>query len=140
MAVLTKADRRANFLGDLALAGAGVGADVAPVIAVSAESGSGLSALLTSIVARLTARAVDGDESASANDAVVLTRERHRIALAQALSEVREFQQAWIDGEVPATIAAVHLRAAAHVLDELVGAISVDDVLDKLFLDFCVGK
>ena len=140
MAVLTKADRRANLLGDLALAGAGVGADVAPVIAVSAESGSGLSALLTSIVARLTARAVDGDESASANDAVVLTRERHRIALAQALSEVREFQQAWIDGEVPATIAAVHLRAAAHVLDELVGAISVDDVLDKLFLDFCVGK
>ena len=140
MAVLTKADRRQNLLGDLALAGAGVGADVAPVIAVSAESGAGLSALLTSIVARLTARAIDGDGSASANDAVVLTRERHRIALAQALAEVREFQQAWIDGEVPATIAAVHLRAAAHVLDELVGAIGVDDVLDKLFRDFCVGK
>ena len=140
MAVLTKADRRANLLGDLALAGAGVGADVAPIIAVSAESGAGLSALLTSIVARLTATAADGDGGASANDAVVLTRERHRSALAQALAEVREFQQAWVEGEVPATIAAVHLRAAAHVLDELVGAISVDDVLDKLFRDFCVGK
>lgn len=140
MAVLTKADRRGNLLGDLALAGAGVGTDVAPVIAVSAESGAGLSSLLTSIVARLTATAADGEGGANANDAVVLTRERHRMALAQALTEVREFQQAWIEGEVPATIAAVHLRAAAHVLDELVGAISVDDVLDKLFRDFCVGK
>lgn len=140
MAVLTKADRRVNLLGDLALAGVGVGVDVAPVIAVSAESGAGLSALLTSIVARLTARAAEGDGDASANDGVVLTRERHRIALAQALTEVREFQQAWTENEVPATIAAVHLRAAAHVLDELVGAISVDDVLDKLFRDFCVGK
>ena len=110
------------------------------VIGVSAESGAGLSALLTSIVARLSARAIDGDGSVSANDGVVLTRERHRIALTQALAELREFQQAWVEGEVPATIAAVHLRRAAHVLDELVGAISVDDVLDKLFRDFCVGK
>ena len=119
LAVLTKADRRTNLLGDLVLAGAGVGADVAPVIAVSAESGAGLSALLTSIVTRLTATAAEG--AGDANDAVELTRERHRIALAQALAEVREFQQAWSEGEVPATIAAVHLRAAAHVLDELVG-------------------
>lgn len=138
MAVMTKADQRANLLGDVALAGAALGDEIAPVIAVSAESGAGLSALLTSVVARLTAAASIG--GASADDAVVLTRERHRIALAQALAEVREFQQAWVDGEVPATIAAVHLRAAAHALDELVGAISVDDVLDKLFRDFCVGK
>lgn len=140
MCVLTKADARANLLGDVALAGAAVGAEIAPVIAVSAESGAGLSALLTSIVARLTARAIDGDGITSSADGVVLTRERHRIALVDALAEVREFQHAWLDSEVPATIAAVHLRAAAHVLDELVGAISVDDVLDKLFRDFCVGK
>lgn len=140
MGVLTKADRSANLLGDVALAGAAVGAGVAPVIAVSAESGAGLSALLASVVARLTARAADGNDGARADDTVVLTRERHRIALAQALAEVQDFEQAWIEDEVPATIAAVHLRAAAHVLDELVGAISVDDVLDKLFRDFCVGK
>lgn len=144
--VLTKADRNSNLLGDVALAGAGVGADVAPVIAVSAESGAGLSALLSASVVRLTARLTDGAGNDDARthgdgaDNAVLTRERHRIALAQALSEVREFQQAWLADEVPATIAAVHLRAAAHVLDELVGAISIDDVLDKLFRDFCVGK
>jgi len=27
-----------------------------------------------------------------------------------------------------------------HVLDELVGSVSVDDVLDRLFREFCVGK
>lgn len=140
MGVLTKADRSVNVLGDVALAGAALGTDIAPVIPVSAESGAGLSALLVSVVARLTARAANGNDDVSVGDAVVLTRERHRIALAQALAEVQDFQQAWIEDEVPATIAAVHLRAAAHILDELVGAISVDDVLDKLFRDFCVGK
>lgn len=140
MGVLTKADRSANLMGDVALASAAVGADIAPIIAVSAETGAGLSALLASAVARLSARAAEGNGGASIDDAVVLTRERHRIALANALAEMRDFQQAWIEDEIPATIAAVHLRAAAHVLDELVGAISVDDVLDKLFRDFCVGK
>ncbi|MEO7997545.1 MAG: tRNA uridine-5-carboxymethylaminomethyl(34) synthesis GTPase MnmE [Gemmatimonadaceae bacterium] len=139
MSVLTKADRRANLLGDLALASSAVSAatnhnDV--VMPVSAESGSGLSALLTTMVARLSSNA--GEQSNE--DSTPLTRERHHIALTQALEEVTAFQQAWLEDEVPATIAAVHLRAAAHVLDELVGAISVDDVLDKLFRDFCVGK
>jgi len=32
------------------------------------------------------------------------------------------------------------LRSAVHVLDELVGSVSVDDVLDVLFREFCVGK
>ena len=138
MGVLTKADARTNLLGDLALAGAAVGAAIAPVIAVSAETGAGLAALLTSIVARLTSRAADGHDTSESS--IVITRERHRIALAHALTEMRDFQEAWMVHGVPATIAAVHLRAAAHVLDELVGAISVDDVLDKLFRDFCVGK
>lgn len=140
MSVLTKADARKNLLGDVALASAAVGSEIAPVIAVSAETGAGLSALLTSIIARLTTTTVDVNVGPDADGSAVLTRERHRIALAHALAETRDFQQAWLEDEVPATIAAVHLRAAAHVLDELVGAISVDDVLDKLFRDFCVGK
>lgn len=145
MSVLTKADQRANILGDLALASASIAArtsrdessaQTSVVLPVSAESGAGLSALLTSIVARLSSAV--GDHLGA--DTTPLTRERHHIAMLQALEEVTAFQQAWIEDEVPATIAAVHLRAAAHILDELVGSISVDDVLDKLFRDFCVGK
>ncbi|MEO7362506.1 MAG: tRNA uridine-5-carboxymethylaminomethyl(34) synthesis GTPase MnmE [Gemmatimonadaceae bacterium] len=149
--VLTKADQRTNLLGDLALASASITARAlrdesrgrpganqqrSVVLPVSAESGAGLSALLTTIVARLS----ENVDNPIGDDTTPLTRERHRIAMTQALEEVSAFQQAWIEDEVPATIAAVHLRAAAHVLDELVGSISVDDVLDKLFRDFCVGK
>ncbi|MEP6780895.1 MAG: tRNA uridine-5-carboxymethylaminomethyl(34) synthesis GTPase MnmE, partial [Gemmatimonadaceae bacterium] len=125
-------DGRANLAADLETAAIAIGGDV---LAASTERGTGLSELLTAIVARLT----DADVSTSGDD-TRLTRERHRLAIASALEEVVAFERAWREDEVPATIAAVHLRAAAHTLDELVGAIGVDDVLDKLFRDFCVGK
>jgi tRNA modification GTPase len=41
---------------------------------------------------------------------------------------------------VPAVIAAVHLRAAVHALEEIIGAVDTEDILDRLFAEFCVGK
>jgi tRNA modification GTPase len=41
---------------------------------------------------------------------------------------------------LPATVAAIHVRAAADALGELIGAVQVDDVLDAVFRRFCVGK
>jgi len=41
---------------------------------------------------------------------------------------------------VPVVVAAVHLRAAATALESLIGVIDVDDVLDRVFRTFCVGK
>lgn len=149
MAVLTKADMRPAAPDDVAILHADL--PLRTILPVSAESGAGLGALLDGMVARLLMPA-DGDAGVTgagatgatfadvAYDETPLTRERHRIALSQALDEVTQFEEAWLHAEVPAVIAAVHLRAAAHVLDELVGSISVDDVLDKLFRDFCVGK
>jgi tRNA modification GTPase len=166
MPVLTKADSRSNLLGDVALASvavsAALGADTGivprdgisenlratiptsafqPVIAVSAENGTGLGALIASIVARLNAQNAEGFGLPTSNESdTPITRERHRIALSDALEEISEFERAWREDEVPATIAAVHLRSAVHVLDELIGSVSVDDVLDRLFREFCVGK
>jgi tRNA modification GTPase len=37
-------------------------------------------------------------------------------------------------------VAASHVRAAAHALEELVGAVDIEDVLAKVFSSFCVGK
>jgi tRNA modification GTPase len=34
----------------------------------------------------------------------------------------------------------VHLRAATHALEALIGAVDVEDVLDRVFSSFCVGK
>ncbi|MEP6765284.1 MAG: tRNA uridine-5-carboxymethylaminomethyl(34) synthesis GTPase MnmE [Gemmatimonadaceae bacterium] len=133
LAVLTKSDGRANLARDLELAVSATGENV---LAASAERGTGLSELLTAIVAQLS----DDSALSTSTEDTRLTRERHRVAIAGALEEVVAFERAWREEEVPATIAAVHLRSAAHTLDELVGAINVDDVLDRLFRDFCVGK
>ena len=138
LAVLTKSDKPSDDdAGSVENAARRVAAIMrnVPVLAASAEVGSGLADVLNAIVAQLTR----SDEHTSV-DETPITRERHRVALATALEEMLLFETAWVVDEIPATIAAVHLRAAAHVLDELVGSISVDDVLDKLFRDFCVGK
>jgi tRNA modification GTPase len=40
----------------------------------------------------------------------------------------------------PARVAPRDLRAAAMALESLIGAIDVEDVLDRVFSTFCVGK
>ena len=105
------------------------------ILAVSAEIGTGLVELLTS------AESIIADETGTPEPHVpVLTRERHRQALAAARDEMREFERAWAGGGLPASVAAVHVRAAAGALEELIGVVEVEDVLGRVFATFCVGK
>jgi len=69
----------------------------------------------------------------------VVTRARHRGALERALTEVEAFHAARGNG-VDAAAAATHLRAAVGALDDLIGVVTPDDVLDRVFASFCVGK
>lgn len=69
----------------------------------------------------------------------VVTRARHRQALASALNELDLFGEARESG-VEAVAAATHLRAATGALDGLIGAVTPDHVLDRVFSSFCVGK
>ena len=69
----------------------------------------------------------------------VVTRARHRAALERALAEVESFWTARTAG-VDAVAAATHLRAAVAALDDLIGVVTPDDVLDRVFATFCVGK
>jgi tRNA modification GTPase len=69
----------------------------------------------------------------------VVTRARHRAALERALAELEAFWSARTSG-VDAAATATHLRAAVLALDELIGAVTPDDVLDRVFAAFCVGK
>jgi tRNA modification GTPase len=100
---------------------------------VSAETGEGIPALLDAIYA-----AID-DTVPHDPDVPALLRERHRQALVRAHDELAQFRQA-LAMDIPATIAAVHLRAAVGALDELIGVVRTDDVLDRVFADFCIGK
>ena len=106
-----------------------------PVVAVSAETGAGLDVLLELIVA-----ALSSGTRPAADDAPVLTRARHRRAVEEAMRELEAFQSGWVAGELPAPVAATHLRAAVLALEELIGVVDVEDVLDRVFSSFCVGK
>ena len=105
------------------------------VIVVSAEDGSGLQDLVAAIEETLSK-----SHGEIAPDLPMLTNTRHRQAIELALSEVRQFDDAWREKRLPATVASVHLRAAVVALEELVGSIDVEDVFDRVFSSFCVGK
>ena len=102
---------------------------------VSAETGDGLSAVTEAI-----AGALETTVGSLALDAPLVTRERHRFALARARDELQQFHGAFEGRSVPAVVAAVHLREATRELEELIGSIDVEDVLDRVFSAFCVGK
>jgi len=73
-------------------------------------------------------------------DLPILTRARHRRALSLASSELEQFQRAWREENLPVTIASVHLRTAVLALEELIGTVEIEDVFDRVFSSFCVGK
>src|SRR5262249_2617510 len=104
-------------------------------IGVSAETGEGLSALINRIGHLI--RAADGMVDM---DAPWLTHARQRYAIDRAIEEVTAFREAWRERSVPAPIAAVHVHAAVRALEDLVGSIEIEDVLDEVFRRFCVGK
>ncbi|HEX6059696.1 MAG TPA: tRNA uridine-5-carboxymethylaminomethyl(34) synthesis GTPase MnmE [Gemmatimonadaceae bacterium] len=127
-------ERRALADADAARRAAGA-APIRLASPASAEHGEGLAALLDTLAALL-----DAGHVPPAPDAPLLTRERHRLALDVAHVELAAFEEAWRAGALPATVAAVHLRAGVGALEELVGAVDVEDVLERVFRSFCVGK
>ncbi len=105
-----------------------------PSLAVSTVTGTGLDT-----VKRKLAEAAFGSLVRLGDVEPIVTRERHRAALAEALSELEEFQAARARG-VDAAATATHLVAAVGALDDLIGVVTPDDVLDRVFGSFCVGK
>lgn len=102
---------------------------------VSARTGEGLAGLLELIEER-----VSRERGVVSVDTPVLTRARHSVAVSHARRELTEFVVAWRDDLLPASVAATHVRAAADVLSELIGVVYVNDVLDVVFRQFCIGK
>ena len=95
---------------------------------ISAKSGQGVDVLVAALAA-FAAVAFSGGES------VIVTRERHRVALQQTVEALRRALAA--DQE---ELIAEELRLAARALGGLTGRVDVEDVLDVIFRDFCIGK
>jgi tRNA modification GTPase len=105
-----------------------------PIPGVSTVTGEGLADLR-----RQLAQTAFGKLVSLGDVEPVVTRARHRDALQRALAELEAFRDARAGG-VDAAATATHLRAAVGALDDLIGAITPDDVLDRVFATFCVGK
>ena len=104
------------------------------ILRVSAVTGEGLDALRQRL-----AQVAFGALLELGDVEPVVTRARHRAALERAGAELDRFEKARRNG-VDAAAAATHLRAAVTALDDLIGAVTPDDVLDRVFASFCVGK
>ncbi len=106
----------------------------AGAVRVSVVSGQGLDELRSAVASRCFAHL-----RARPDDAPVLTRRRQTEAVVRGADEVDAFARA-LDEGVPAEYASTHLKAAESALEEVVGLVDTDDVLDRVFRSFCVGK
>lgn len=108
---------------DLAPAGSGA-------VGVSATTGAGLAGL-EKILADKAAAALGADDG----QAAIVTRARHREALAEVQAALRRARL-----QPQAELVAEELRGATDALGRIVGRTGVEDVLDLLFGEFCIGK
>ncbi len=98
-----------------------------PVIVTSARSGQGIEVIL-GMLEREASRRLGGAEGG-------LTRERHRAAVSECVAALGRLD---VQGEVE--LAAEDLRLAARALGRITGRVDVEELLDVVFRDFCIGK
>jgi len=104
------------------------------MIRVSAHEGTGLAELRKSLAAIVFSSLSPGGDIEP-----LITRERHRLALEQAHGEICAFADARAAG-LDGVVATTHLRAAVTALDDVIGVVTAEDVLARVFATFCVGK
>ncbi len=110
--------------GDLAVGGRAA-------LRVSCLTGDGVQSLLEVLTAR-------ARELMTVGHAPLLTRARHRAALQDAAEALARFSAAPEGTEL--ALMAEDLRLAARALGRITGEVAVEDVLDRIFAEFCIGK
>jgi tRNA modification GTPase len=109
----------------------GVKEGVSRSFTMSAMTGFGMD----EVVAALTAYARD---YFAATESAIVTRGRHRRALEETLAALERVSRE--DNSGREEVIAEELRAAATTLGRLTGRVDVEDILDVIFRDFCIGK
>jgi tRNA modification GTPase len=99
-----------------------------PVLPISAMTGQGMESLLQLLETRV-------KEGLDFAGPVPLTRLRHRQALERASDHLDRGLQTDI-----AELAAEDVRLAVREIGKITGRVDVEDLLDIIFGDFCIGK
>ena len=129
--VLALADRRSLVVLNKADLGSGnwpTSVGGRETVLLSARTGQGVDHLVSVVTHR-----VSGLFSVSAS--MPLTRVRHRRALEDCVAALDRA----VTAQAP-ELAAEDLRLAARAIGRITGAVDVDDVLDVIFREFCIGK
>ena len=100
-------------------------------IAISLRTGEGLDAMITALTVKVRERLE------SPSEAPVLTRKRHRHALEEA---VRSLRHALTTPDHHPELLAEDLRLALRALGRITGRVDIEELLDVVFKDFCIGK
>jgi tRNA modification GTPase len=104
-----------------------------PVLWVSALEGTGLGELEEIIVATVFAGQV------SAADEILVANARHKKALEDAAVYLKDAVRG-ISAKIPVDVVSIDIRAAWESLGEITGSTVTEDLLDRIFADFCIGK
>jgi tRNA modification GTPase len=99
-------------------------------VLLSSKTGDGIEDLLTMLAAKLA-------DMAGVGESPLITRSRHRSALSACVAAL----EAGVDdhGRV-LELRAEDLRRASDALGRITGKVDVEDLLDVIFRDFCIGK
>jgi tRNA modification GTPase len=98
---------------------------------ISGHTGNGIEDLVQQLTQRF------GDMT---RDIGIATRERHRIAMQEALVHLLNAESIVQQGPEMYDIGAEELRISCRVLDTLIGRVDVESLLDEIFSSFCIGK
>ena len=100
-------------------------------IYISIKNENNLNLLIEEIKQRLKNQFINSDD-------ILITRKRHRINL----EECEKHLESFIDKDLSKDFekAAEDLRLATRYLGKIVGKVDVEEILDSIFNDFCIGK
>ena len=104
----------------------------AAIVQVSAQTGAGLDALEAVLVQ------VAGGENGG-SDSVIVSNARHRQALETAHRSLREAEQTAAQ-RLPGDFIAIDVRGALDAIGQITGETVTEDIIHRIFRDFCVGK
>ncbi len=102
-----------------------------PVILISVKNNENIVQLISKIKEKLSSKFIT-------SNSVLVTRERHRSQLNSCLQEIDNFLKK--DQNKDIELAAEDLRLATRHLGAIVGKVDVEEILDSIFKDFCIGK